>query len=400
MTTGPGSQSSLREANAARVLEAVRKYGQLTQVELAASTGLSQASVSNIVKRLVKSGILEARNTIRSGRRAQSVSLARHSGLVAGLQIGRRGMAVAIADSTLEIQEKISLPLPVDHRPDTTLDRAAILVAELLDRMGAHPTDLLAAGVAVPAPIDPTSEMIAVPGILPGWDNIAMGEVLSKRLNRSVLVDNDANAALLAESRFGSLRGVSNAMYLRASYATGAAIKINGEVHRGAHGTAGEIGHVQIEPTGLICRCGGRGCLNTVVGAEALVDLLRLNRGELSLSDMINFAMDDDPGCRQVIVDAAAQVGGVLADFAILFEPSKIVVGGELVKAGDMFLDPIRTALASHPLLRDAISVEKVALGGNAELMGALILANRAAQAAASAGTTAVEDSTHGDEVQ
>ena len=97
MTTGPGSQSSLREANAARVLEAVRKYGQLTQVELAASTGLSQASVSNIVKRLVKSGILEARNTIRSGRRAQSVSLARHSGLVAGLQIGRRGMAVAIA---------------------------------------------------------------------------------------------------------------------------------------------------------------------------------------------------------------------------------------------------------------------------------------------------------------
>lgn len=399
MTTGPGSQSSLREANATRVLEAVRKYGQLTQVELAAATGLSQASVSNIVKRLVKAEILQAQNTIRSGRRAQSVSLAIHSGLIAGIQIGRRGLSVALADSALEVKERISLRLPVDHRPDTTLDRAAILVAELLDRIGAKPDDLLSVGVAISAPIDPQTGTIAVAGILPGWDGVCVAEVLTRRLNRPVIVDNDANASLLAESQLGGLRGVPNAMYLRASYSTGAAIKIGGELYRGARGTAGEIGHVQIEPTGLICTCGGRGCLNTVVGAEALVDLLRLSRGDLSLSDMIALALNNDPGCRQVITDAATQVGGVLADFAIMFEPSKIVVGGELATTGDMFLDPIRAVLASRPLLGDSVEVERATLGSSEDLMGALILAHREAHDVVTAEKTSVPHSKTASEV-
>lgn len=387
MSIGPGSQSSLREANAARVIETVRKYGQLTQVELSAASGLSQASISNIVKRLVAEDVLEAESTIRSGRRAQMISLARRRGLICGTQISRRWAVIAIADLSLEIQEKIALPLPVNHRPDTTLDRVSMLTAELLERMGAAADSLLAVGVTMPAPIDPTTSMVSTDGVLPGWEDIDIAAVLTRRLQRPVIVDNDANGSLLAEARLGNLRGVENAMFLRSSYSTGAAIMVSGQLHRGTRGTAGEIGHVQIEPAGLICACGGRGCLNTVVGADVLVSSLRLTRGELSLSDVISEAINGDPGCRQVISDASDQIGSVLANSAILFEPHKIIIGGELAKTGEIFVAPIRDAVAARPMLGHSVTVELSALGEEAELYGALVLALEEAESLEATGT-------------
>lgn len=375
MTVGPGSQTSLREANTARVIEAVRSFGSITQVELTAATGLSQATISNIVKRLTAQGVFRTENTIRSGRRAQLVSLIRRSGLLAGVQVGRRSLKVAISDFTLEIQQQKVLPLPINHRSDTTLDRAAILIVELIERMGGDVDELSAVGMVLAAPVDPESGLISIPGILPGWEDLNVSSVLSKRLNRTVAVDNDANAAALAESRAGALRGIENGVYVRASYSTGAGVLVRGSIHHGLHGVAGEIGHVQVEPMGLICPCGGRGCLNTVVGADALVESLRLSRGYSSLSDVIREANNGDLGCRQVIGDAGARIGSVVADYAVMFGPTKIVIGGELADTGALLLDPLRDALAMRPLLGEAVVVEPALLGQEAEIHGSLHLA-------------------------
>lgn len=380
---GPGSQTSLREANAERVIETVRKYGRLTQVELASATGLSAASISNIVKRLAGDGILEVENTIRSGRRASLVSLVQPTGLLAGIHIGMREANVAISDLSFAIKQRITLPLPVNHRADTTLDRVALMAAELVERMGAQPEALLSVGVTVPEPVDPVTGAPPVPGIFPGWDETRVAQVLARRLGRQVVVENDANAAALAEMRLGALRGVSDAMFVRASFNMGAAIAINGDLLRGRRGVAGEIGHVQVDASGLICQCGGRGCLNTVVGAAVLAESLRLSRGELTLSDLITLAKDGDVGTRQVIGDAGDKIGRVLADTAVVFPPSTIVVGGELAETGETLLGPIREAIASRPLLHGAIEVVPSTLGRDAELYGALILALEGAESRA-----------------
>ncbi len=375
VSIGPGSQTSLREANTARVIEAVRSYGSITQVELTAATGLSQATISNIVKRLTSQNVFKTESTIRSGRRAQLVSLVRHSGLLAGVQVGQRGLTVAISDFSLDIHELKGLPLPANHRSDTTLDRAAMLIVDLIDGMGSDVKELGGVGISLAAPIDPLTGVISVPGVLPGWEELDIGSVLSRRLNRPVGVDNDANAAALAEFRMGALRGVDNGVYVRASYSTGAGVLIRGEIHYGLHGIAGEIGHVQVEPMGLICQCGGRGCLNTVVGADVLVESLRLSRGYASLSDVIREANNGDPGCRQVIGDAGARIGAVLADYAVTFGPTSIVVGGELATTGELLIAPLRDAIAMRPLLGDAVTVIPAELGQRAEIYGSLVLA-------------------------
>lgn len=379
-----GSQSSLREANRTLVLQTVQRWGGLTQVELAASTGLSPATVSTIVRELLGAGLVDTAQTIRSGRRAQMVTVARRVGLAVGIQVGHRHLRIVLGDFAHEILAEQSLPLPNDHRYDTTLDRAALLVVDLLERVGASLDEVAGIGVGVPAPVDAATGLISVRGIMRGWDEVHLGQTLSKRLARPVFVDNDANLGALAESTLGAARAYRDSVYVRASYGIGAGIVIDGRVHRGFAGTAGEIGHVQVDPAGAICGCGNRGCLETVVGASALVGALRANRGTLALRDVIQLAKEGDQGCARVIADAGTQIGAVVAGLGQAVNPQVVVVGGELAETGDLLLGPMRDAISRRVPLNQIAPLEVVpaTLGTRSEVVGALILALQAADVA------------------
>jgi len=379
-----GSQSSLREANRALVLATVQRWGGLTQVELAGTTGLSPATVSTIVRELLSAGLVDTAVTTRSGRRAQLVTMARRVGLAVGIQVGHRHLRIMLGDFSHEVIAEQSLPLPNEHRMDTTLDRAALLVLDLLERVGASFDEVVGVGVAVPAPVDVGTGMISVRGILRGWDEVHLGQTLSKRLARPVFVDNDANLGALAESTLGAARPYRDSVYVRASYGVGAGVVIDGRLHRGFAGTAGEIGHVQVDPAGPICGCGNRGCLDTVVGAAALVEALRVTRGPLTLRDVITLAIEGDQGCVRVVADAGAQIGAVVAGLAQAVNPEVVVVGGELAETGELLLGPMREAVSRRVPLNQIAPLEVLpaALGSRAEVMGALLLALQAADVA------------------
>lgn len=376
----PGSQTSLREANRTRIVDAVKRFGGLTQVELAGATGLSTATVSTIVKELLAAGIVDTQTTSRSGRRALKVTLARRLGFVAGIQFGHRHLTVVLGDLTSDIVAEQSMPLPPDHRVDTSLDRAALLVVDQLESLGSSIDELLGIGLALPAPVDEATGMLSVRGLMRGWDNLHIGQIMSKRLSRPVVVDNDANLAALAEHDFGAAADVQDSIFVRASYGTGAGIVINGRLHRGYAGTAGEIGHVQVDPSGPICRCGNRGCLETVVGSTALLEMLRASHGPLTLRDVVARALEGDPGCRRVIADAGESIGEVVASTASMVNPQRIVVGGELAETGDILIAPMRDAIMRQVVPNTIAPVEVVpaALGHRAEIVGALAAALRA----------------------
>jgi len=372
-----GSQTSLREANKALVLETVQHWGGLTQVELAAATGLSQATVSTIVRELLGVGVVETAVTTRSGRRAQLVTVARRMGLAVGIQVSHRQLRIVLGDFGHTVLAEQTLPLPNEHRLDTSLDRAALLVVDLLERMGSTLDEVVGIGVGVPAPVDVDTGMISVRGLMRGWDDVHLGHTLSKRLACPVSVDNDANLGALAESTLGAGRAYRDSVFVRASYGTGAGVVIGGRVHRGYAGTAGEIGHVQVDPLGDICRCGNRGCLDTVVGASALVEPLRASLGALALRDVVQRARDGDPGCARVIADAGAQIGAVVAGLGMAVNPQVVIVGGELAETGEVLLGPMREAISRRVLINQIAPLEVVpaALGSRAEVMGALLLA-------------------------
>lgn len=349
----------------------------MTQVELAGATGLSPATVSTIIKELASAGIVEVSVTSRSGRRAQQVTLARRIGLVAGVHVGHRYLRVDIADFASTIVAQQHMPLPRDHRVDTVLDNACLLVAELLDSVGSPLGDLGGVGLAVPAPVDPSTGVISMPGVLKGWDGTPLATVMSNRLGRPVYVDNDANLGALAEHRLGAGRGIADLIYIKASYSVGAGLVLGGRVFAGHAGTAGEIGHIRVDDNGPVCRCGNRGCLDTVVNSAALLELLRMSHGNITFRDMIRNAQAGDPGCGRVIADAGRHIGGVVAGMCAVLNSQRVVVGGELAATGAIFLDPLHDALTRSVTGNTVAPLEVVGgeLGDRAEILGAVALA-------------------------
>ena len=373
----PGSQTSLREANRARIVDSLKHHGHLTQVELAGSTGLSPATVSNIVKELSASGVLNTSITSRSGKRATEVTLARELGLVAGLHFSSRHLRVAISDVGRTVVAENHVPLALDHRHDRELDRATLLLSDMLESVDASFSDLLSIGIALPAPVDSLSGMIATSGLLKGWEGVPVARVMEDRIEVPVFVDNEANLGGLAEARFGAARGTRGAAYIRVSHGISAGLVINGAIYRGVTGKAGQIGHVTIDENGPICRCGSRGCLDTLAGGPALLELFRDDPGMQRIRDLLVRAESGDASARRVIADAGRHIGIAAASLCNLFDPELLVIGGELAQAGEMLLAPLRHAL-ERSALAGPLGVSEVVpgeLGDRAEVLGCLALA-------------------------
>src|SRR5690606_9691879 len=134
-------------------------------------------------------------------------------------------------------------------------------------------------GVALPAPIDARTGMVSTPGLLRGWEGVSVAEVFGNRIQRPVFVDSEANLGGLAEFRAGAARGAGGAAYIRVGHSISAGMIVDGAIYRGVSGKAGQIGHVTIDENGAICRCGSRGCLDTLAGGPALLELFRDDPG-------------------------------------------------------------------------------------------------------------------------
>lgn len=355
----------------------MKKHGGLTQVELAGATGLSPASVSNIVKELSSSGIVHTAPSTRSGRRAQYVTLARRLGLVAAVDFTERHMRIALADGAQTILAEKHMPLAKDHRADNELDRTMLMLADMLDSMEAGMDEVLTLCVALPAPVLRTTGVIARRGIMRGWDGIPVAEVLERRIKRRVFVENSSNLAALAESRYGSARGINNSIYINVDDGIGGGLILNGEVFRGRNGTAGEVGHMTIIENGPLCRCGNRGCLEAIAGGAALLESLRDHLGSLKLNEVVVHAMAGDGACLRVVVDAGKHIGIAAANLCNVFDPERIVVGGQLARAGELLLGPLRHAVERSVIFDQLVMPDIVQgqLGNRAALLGAVAYA-------------------------
>jgi predicted NBD/HSP70 family sugar kinase len=373
----PGSQSSLHRANLERVLRAVRMAGSLTQAEIARSTGLSAATVSNIVRELSEAGTVVVTPTSSGGRRARSVSLSADAGIVVGVDFGHSHLRVAIGNLAHRVLAEESEPLDVDASADQGFGRTEQLVARLLEQTGFPAEKVIGVGLGVPGPIDVETGALGSTAILPGWTGIAPARELSSRLGMPVLVDNDANLGALGELVWGAGRGLSDLAYIKVSSGVGAGLVISGQIYRGPGGTAGEIGHITLDEAGPVCRCGNRGCLETFVGARHILGLLQQSHGaDLTMPKVVQLAQRGDLGCRRVIADVGRQIGTGVANLCNLLNPRRVILGGDLAEAGDLVLDPIRESVARYaiPSAARQLSVVPGTLGGRAEVLGALAL--------------------------
>ncbi len=378
-----GSLESLRRLNRLRVIRALREEGQISRAEIARRTGLSRSTVSSLVADLQADGLVIERPEPGSAHGAQGgrppilLSFDASAGAAVGVDFGHSHVRVAVSDLASTILAERTRALDTDHDAQEGLEMAAELVVETLADAGVARDTVIGAGMGLPGPIDQGDGTVGSSAILPGWIGMTAAAELRRRLDIPVMVDNDANLGALAEAAFGAGRDAGDLIYLKVSSGIGAGLILNGRLYRGTSGLAGEIGHVLVDPDGIVCRCGNRGCLETIVATSALVDCLRPTHGDdFTVAAMLEAARTGDAACQKAITEAGRALGQVVATLLNVLNPEMLIVGGDLAAAGDLLLDGMRESVARAALPETSRAAELVAgvLGERAQVLGALAL--------------------------
>ncbi|MGP9502395.1 ROK family transcriptional regulator [Specibacter sp. AOP5-B1-6] len=374
----PGSQSALRQRNEQLIVATLRDQGALSQAELARTTGLSTATISNIVKSMCANGLATTRPTTSSGRRALAVSLLETPDVAAGIDFGRSHVRLVLASPSFKVKAERFAQLPVGHLAAESIAAAAAMMDELLIESGIDRSRVIGAGVGVPGPIDHRTGTVIRGAILPEWVGVNIVAQLQQALKMPIFADNDANLGALAQVTWGEHRAAKDLVFLKIGSGIGAGLILNGAPYYGHTGITGEIGHATIFDQGLVCRCGNRGCLETVASTAVMIELL--SRGEpatLTVQEIIKRAKAGDAATLRVIDDAGMSVGKAMANVANMINPEMIVVGGPLAPLGETLLNPIRRGLIRHavPAIGEGTAVVMSSLGDRAEALGAISLA-------------------------
>ncbi|MFD4439447.1 ROK family protein [Nocardia sp. NPDC058519] len=369
----PGSPTALRDQNRARVVDELRRQGQATQADLSRATGLAPATISNIVRDLAGVGSLRIEK--RSGKR-NSVRLTGGSGFVVGVDLGYRHLTVGISDLTHHVVARTHTALPVGLSADHAMDHARRLVDTALDEAGIERAGVVGAALGLPAPIDRTTGHVGSPSILPGWVGVDASTLVATALALPVrvVVDNDANLGALAEHQWGAGSGTTDMVYLKLSEGIGAGLIVGGRLHCGFGGTAGEVGHTTVDEFGAVCRCGNRGCLETVVSARHVVSLLAPIQGDLSIEEVVRRAIAGDRAFVRVLDDVGRQVGTAVAGVCSVLNPELLVLGGELAEAAQILIPSIQRVVdrCGVPSAAAALRIRPAMLGTQTHLLGAI----------------------------
>src|SRR3954452_8816663 len=389
----------LRETNRLRVVEALRLRGSASRSDPVEITGLSRTTITSLLGELQSRGLVTVESESDRSERARGrppvvIRLAPSAGAALGVAFGHSHVHVAISDLSSTVLAERRKDIDVDASAAAALDAAAELIDAVLEETGIDHSQVIAAGMGVPGPIAVPSGRVGSSSILPGWEGLNPAQALAERLG-DVHVEalNDANLGALAEASLGAGKGISDVVYVKISTGIGAGLVLGGRLHYGISGNAGEIGHVQVRDDGVACRCGSRGCLETVAAVPAVLAALRPAHGErLDLAAVLELAARGDIATTRVIKDAGRAVGRALGDLCNVVNPGAVIIGGDLSAAVAPLLDGIRDSLDRYaqPEAATAVDVRRSELGARAEVLGALTLVIGDTQRMTSAGLAAL----------
>jgi glucokinase-like ROK family protein len=392
-TRGPAPGPVAEEALDAlvAVLDEVRLGHSQSRSDLVAHTGLSRSIVAQRVAELLDRGLVVEGDPGPStgGRPPRQLTFRADAGHVLVADLGATSIDVAVTTLDGRILGHHDEPASIADGPEVALDRVEELFGQLLATTRGLPGRIWGIGIGVPGPVEYRTGRPISPPIMPGWDGYPVRDRLANRYDAPVWVDNDVNVLALGEWRSGIAAGSDNVVVVKVGTGIGAGIIADGRLHRGAQGSAGDVGHIQVsEDRDVICRCGNIGCLEALAGGAAIARdgeaaaregrSLRLRealdrRGTVTAEDVARAASFGDPVAVELLQAAGRRIGAMLAGVVNFFNPSLVVIGGGVAQSGDVLLAAIREAVyaRSLPLATRDLLIRRSSLGGLAGVIGA-----------------------------
>lgn len=384
----------VKSANKHAALDLIRFAGAgVSRAELAQRLGVTRAAMSAIVHDLIQLGMVresEHRPLSNGGRPATILEINSGYGHVLGIDLGASHMMLLVADTAAHVLYEKEIAVDVASGPSRVLGEMDALVQESLKQSGLSWSTVLAVGLGVPGPIASDAGTVISPPIMPGWDRFPIRETLEKRWQRPVSLNNDAELGAIGEWAFGAGRGERYLAYIKAGTGIGAGLLLDGQIYRGASGSAGEIGHITIDESGPRCACGNYGCVEAYAGGRAIAraareavqkgvrtQLANLPLEQITAQKVADAARRGDFLSQQIIARAGEHLGIAIAGLVNLFNPTIIVIGGGVAQIGDLYLEPVRKTVQkrSLPASARAVRITTALLGRRSSALGAVVQA-------------------------
>ncbi len=360
---------------------------------LAERLGYSKTRVNALVAGLLDEGWLDQVGPRASsgGRRAETLQLHKALGVVIAVDLGATSIVLAVLTPDLSVLAQHGEAIDVRNGPGIVLSRMRGLMRELLQRAGLKPRQVIAIGIGVPGPVDFARGQLVEPPLMPQWDSYSIRDDLRAEYTAPVWVDNDVNLMALGEL-WRLQRGLPNFLVIKVGTGIGCGVVCHGEVYRGANGSAGDVGHICVDPAGPRCHCGNLGCVETMAagpaiarqaiemaesGRSALLAERLADQGTLTPEDVGLASRAGDLAANDLVQTAGALIGQMLASVVNFFNPSHVFVGGGVTRIGPLFLASLRQSVYHRSLALSTrqLEIQYAPLGEQAGVIGAGVLA-------------------------
>ncbi len=382
------SKSMMRTMNETLILRKIKDKGYTYKATLSKETGLTLPSVAEILSNLEKKGLIKNSGETKTtrGRFPSRYQLNAEGFKVIGILVGSRkikGGVIHLDGSISSIVKKNLPPLP-------TPENVMKLMIEVIQEVIASQSDLSAIygiGIGMHGVVDPVKGLSIFPPHLK-WKNTPIRDYIESKFNLPVLIDNDCNVATLAENWFGQGENNLSFITLYIDYGVGSGVLLDGNLFRGSSYGAGQIGHNSVMEDGPLCTCGNYGCLEAIasensilsqlvkklkVGFPSVLSTVVKNLDDLTINDVYDAAIQNDPLALDAIVTAARYIGVGVASLLNIFNPEKIIILGGILKVKDLISEPIFQSVSKHALQSNIQNLEIVfsELGENIDILGA-----------------------------
>ncbi|HSI48868.1 MAG TPA: ROK family protein [Ideonella sp.] len=365
----------------------------LSRDALSGQAAFSKSRTNAAVAGLLAQGVIETteEQVATGGRRAQTLRLSRRLGVLISVAMGATGVEVGVLAPDLTLLAHHSEPANVRDGPALLLARIRTLMKQLLQQCGAKAADVIAIGIGVPGPVDFGLGQLVNAPLMPEWDGYPIREDLKADFSAPVFVDNDVNVMALGELwRLG--RSLPNFLVVKVGTGVGCGIVCHGQVYRGANGSAGDVGHICVDPNGPRCHCGNLGCVETMAAGPAMVRAATeaaqagkspalakaLESGKpLRLQDVALASRAGDAAAHAIVQRSGALIGQMLASVVNFYNPSHVFIGGGIQRIGPLFLAAVRQSVYHRSLALSTrhLEIQYTPLGERAGLIGAAALA-------------------------
>jgi len=388
-------QAFVRDVNLSSVLRVIHTEAPLSRAQLAVITGLNKSTISSLVEELLARGLIHETgiNSTGTGRPSTLLDINPQAGQIIGVELGVDFVSVALTDFLGKILWRSTEAADPTDKQDNTISQTLALVNEALENSRKQGSFVLGLGLSIPGTVDlKEGVMIFAPNLQ--WHDVPLQRIFSEPTGLRVFIENDANAAAIAEHLFGVARGCSDFIFVFAGVGIGGGLFLNGHLYRGNNGYAGEIGHSPIvaEPAQALCHCGNRGCWETYANQASIIqrvqsrldmkrssivpNLMAEQNTPLTISIIKQAADAGDCEAIEAFSEAGLAMGQGFASLINIFNPDKIILGGPLSSVGNYLLPSIKEAVDKHslPEIDQQVEVRLSTFGPDASLIGAISL--------------------------